>query len=125
MRRVAAVPDESGLAMTLFAITLVAMVVFVALVIDLGNARQSRSSLQAATDAGALAAANTIGGQTGANMGADYAARNLSANGTATYQSITGSIYYYTSSAGDDIYVTTPYQGNSAKINVKVCRSVP
>ncbi len=52
--------DESGVIAVLFAIMLVLMLSVVALVIDLGNARQERRAAQASADAAALAGGEAI-----------------------------------------------------------------
>jgi len=53
-------PDERGATLVLFAVCMTVCLVFVAFVVDLGNARQIRRQAQSAVDAAALAGANTL-----------------------------------------------------------------
>src|SRR3954471_23807460 len=59
-RRARRVVDERGVTMIIFGLILVALLIIVAVVIDLGNARQEKRQLQNAADAAALAGASEL-----------------------------------------------------------------
>src|SRR6476469_2836611 len=59
--------DERGVTMVIFGLLIVALLIIVAIVIDLGNARQEKRQLQNAADAAALAGANDLGTVNAAN----------------------------------------------------------
>src|SRR3954452_14056248 len=63
--------DERGVTMIIFGLVLVALLIIVAIVIDLGNARQQKRQLQNAADAAALAGATDLGTVSAANACAD------------------------------------------------------
>jgi Flp pilus assembly protein TadG len=119
--------DEQGVTMIIFGLILVGLLIIVAIVIDLGNARQEKRQLQNAADAAALAGASDISKTGGDPCGtaASYTYNNLSlgnpANKTCT-----------TTTAGNiTVTIATPYFSGPAAftptslINVKACKDVP
>src|SRR5947208_17150883 len=63
--------DERGVTMVIFGLVIVALLIIVAVVLDLGNARQEKRNLQNAADAAALAGANDLGTPQAANARPD------------------------------------------------------
>jgi Flp pilus assembly protein TadG len=63
--------DEQGVTMILWVLLLVGLLTIVAIVIDLGNARQQKRELQNAADAAALAGASVIKASTATCTGGD------------------------------------------------------
>jgi Flp pilus assembly protein TadG len=125
--------DERGVTMILFAFMIVGLLTIVAIVIDLGNARQERRGLQNAADAAALAGASVIDNATATCSGGDqvreaakYTYNNMS---IGTAPSCPTSAQQYTI-GNTQVTITTPYSGGPAvfdsrsKVNVKVCRDV-
>src|SRR3954467_231779 len=81
--------DERGVTMIIFGLIVTALFVIVAIVIDLGNARQQKRQLQNSADAAALAGASVINAQTATCTGGDqlrdalkYAYNNASITGS-------------------------------------------
>ncbi|MFQ5880586.1 MAG: pilus assembly protein TadG-related protein [Dehalococcoidia bacterium] len=95
---------ESGQTLIITAFALTALVGFAALVLDIGNLYVNRRQLQTGADAAALAGAQLLPSASDASAEAlDYAGRNGYASGVTT---------------------TTPYNGDSSKIEVEVGGSV-
>jgi Flp pilus assembly protein TadG len=125
-RRAQRVIDERGVTMVIFALLIVALLIIVAIVIDLGNARQQKRQLQNAADAAALAGAGDLGTVNAANActtAYSYSYNNMQL-GTAPSSCPTSS------TAGNvTISVTTPYTGPpafsaSSLVNVRACKDV-
>ncbi len=102
------IKNEDGTALVLVAALMVGLMGCVALVIDVGAMYSTKAELQNAADAAALAAARKLPNVGAAITTAEYyAALNL--NGAEEY----------------DITATTPYDGDSTKIEVVCTRNVP
>ena len=135
---------ERGQVVVLVAMVLTALCMFGALVIDIGNARQTGVALQSAADAAATAGASQLPGST-ANAeayAADYAFDSLlvaRSNTTITCPSdapVPGTtVCYQSGGSGPIVYVTTPYTVSPApangtsplaadEINVKICSTL-
>jgi|GEM_PF-4521039 len=128
-RRARRAMDEAGVTMVIFSLLIVALLVVVAIVIDLGNARQQKRQLQNAADAAALAGAHDIGvtGGDPCAQAATYVYNNLTL-GTPSNKTCTTTV-----PTGYTITITTPYTGGPAAfetdggaslVNVKVCKAV-
>ncbi len=128
------VEGDDGVVMILFALAMTAILIFAALVIDLGDARQTSRQAQASSDAAALAGAQYLpltgtdatAAATAKGKAADYAARNIlgTASAPSTAACPTGvplNASCYTVS-GSSITVATPFQGNYGLIYVSVCK---
>src|SRR4051812_42509851 len=119
--------DERGVTMIIFGLMLVGLLIIVAIVIDLGNARQEKRQLQNSADAAALAGANDLGTVNAANACVDaykYSYNNMRL-GTSPASCPTSS------PAGNvTISVTTPYFGGppafsaASLVNVRACKDV-
>ena len=93
---------EEGQAMVLFAIVMVLVMGFAALVIDLGMAKVAESQMQNAADAAAMAAVGQLPDTTAAS------------NAALIYAQLNGVDV-------NDVIITTPYDGDAAKIEI-VCQ---
>jgi Flp pilus assembly protein TadG len=130
-RRVRRVVDERGVTMIIFGLILVALLIIVAIVIDLGNARQEKRQLQNAADAAALAGASplfTSGAANACPTAVTYSYNNLQL-GAVTGSCSSGN---YSQTVGNvQLTVATPYTGGPSAfsadslINVKACKDVP
>jgi Flp pilus assembly protein TadG len=127
-RRAQRVVDERGVTMVLFGLLIVALLIIVAVVIDLGNARQEKRQLQNSADAAALAGANDLGTVNAANACLD--AYKFSYNNMRLGTS-PGSCPTSSNAGVVTISVTTPYFGGPAAfsaaslVNVRACKDVP
>src|SRR5947199_7457534 len=74
--------DRHGIVLPLVLISLVALLGFVALAIDLGMIAVARSQAQSAADASAMAGARTLNGDTTNNNNATQASANAIASAT-------------------------------------------
>lgn len=88
--------NESGQAMVIFAVSMVVLLGFVALTVDMGSAALTKSKLQNAADSAALAAAQDL---------PDATAAQLTAEEYAELNGVDGA----------QITLTTPYQGDETK----------
>ncbi len=88
--------NETGQAMVVFAVAMVVLLGFVALAVDTGSAALTKSKMQNATDAAALAAAQDLPDATAAQLTAEEYAELNGIDGT-------------------QITLTTPYQGDETK----------
>ena len=121
---------EQGVTTILWALLIVGVLTIVAIVVDLGHARQRKRQLQNATDAAALAGAAEIGSPTGCpNKEANSYTYNNLQLGPGFPTTCTG---VSPSSVGrTDISVTSPFSGGppgvepSALVNVRACEDVP
>lgn len=114
--------------MILWVLLIVALLIIVAIVIDLGNARQEKRQLQNAADAAALAGASDLGTPTAADAcptAYGYAFNNLRLGAAPA---ACAAIH----SAGNvSVRVKTPYTGGptafspETKLNVAICKDVP
>src|SRR3989475_5851501 len=97
---------QTGQALVLFVMGLVAFIGFVALTIDVGLIFEGRRGEQNAADAAALAGASALPGSAGTakQLALDWAQRNGFASGEVT--------------------ATTPYQGDTGKIEVVINKPV-
>jgi Flp pilus assembly protein TadG len=125
-RRAQRVVDERGVTMVIFGLMIVALLIIVAIVIDLGNARQQKRQLQNAADAAALAGASDINVTNGnpCSQAVTYAYNNLSL-GTPTNTTCT-----QTTKNNMTITVSAPYYSGPAAfsanslVNVQACQNV-
>ena len=101
---------ERGQALVLFALSLALLLGFTAIAIDVGLILHRRTDLQKAADAAALAGAQEL--PSGATALAKQRAMEWAAKNGYT-------------SGGFTVSVTTPYQGDEAKIEVKISGSEP
>ncbi|TMF06939.1 MAG: hypothetical protein E6I38_09745, partial [Chloroflexi bacterium] len=101
---------QTGQALVLFVMGLVAFIGFVALTIDIGLVFEGRRGEQNAADSAALAGASALPGNaiTARQLAQDWAQKNGFVNGLG----------------GATVTVTTPYQGASAKIEVVINKPV-
>ncbi len=113
--------NEEGQVLVLFVLALAALLGFSALTIDIGSAYATKAHLQNTVDAAAMAGAQDMDLANKAILTAvDYAGKN-GINVPNPLPIITSSPYVYTDPAtGDIITVTTPYLGDSSKLEV-VC----
>lgn len=131
--------DERGVTLIIFGLVIVALLAIVAIVVDLGNARQQKRQLQNAADAAALAGASAIANQNPSCSGGDmvsiaakYVYNNMQLSGTPPSCPTSGQAY----TVGDTaLTITTPWPNGPAVyetdnpagqtlVNVKVCRDV-
>src|SRR5947199_169757 len=118
--------DERGVTMIIFGFIIVALLIIVAIVIDLGNARQQKRQLQNSADAAALAGANDINvtGGDPCRVATTYAFNNMQL-GNPSNTNCT-----QTTSGNTTITVASPYFSGPAAfvpaslVNVKACRDV-
>ncbi len=128
------VRQDDGVVLVMMALAMVAIFVFAALVIDIGDARQLGRQAQASSDAAALAGARHLP-LTGADpsaaaaakaKAADYAARNILEATVAPSAATCPAGVPANSSCyevqGATITVATPYSGNHGLIYVEVCQ---
>ncbi len=113
--------NEDGQVLVLFVLALAVLLGFSALTIDIGSAYATKANLQNTVDAAAMAGAQDMDVANNAMLTAvEYAGEN-GINIPNPLPIITSSPYVYTDPiSGDVISVTTPYQGDSSKIEV-VC----
>jgi Flp pilus assembly protein TadG len=136
--------DEHGFALVYLALVLVVLMIFAALAVDIGMAKEAKASLQAAVDSAALTGAQVLNttAPTQAQAVFDAAATDayksisiLSGGQTAATTGSCGTHCddYKLSSGGIayDVQVTTPYTGpgeltpDQTLLNVKSCYGVP
>ncbi len=134
-------PNDEGQVLVLTGMLLTLLLVMAALVVDIGNAKQTGRNLQSAADSAALAAAAQLSTSVAnAKLDAEqYAFDSLGQtrnNTTTTCPSDAPAISTtcYQSGNGPIVYVTTPWTATSADttqaptslqaVNVKVCWSV-
>lgn len=98
--------DESGAVLALVAIMMVVFLGMAALAIDLGSFYQAQRQAQAAADSGALAAAQDLPGSA-SSAGGD------------------GTTYALKNYPGATVTATTPYNGSTSQVKVKVDASTP
>jgi Flp pilus assembly protein TadG len=130
--------EESGQVIVLVALFMTVMMMAGGLVIDVGNARQTAGASQSAADAAALAGASQLSSaSTARSYAEEYAFDTLGVprGSVVTCPSdapTPGTTVCYQSSAGQMVYVTTPWSGTAAdgstpsssnQINVKICAS--
>ncbi len=101
-------PREGGQALVLFVLALAALLGFMALAIDVGQAMVEKRSAQNAVDAAALAGAAYLPNHDNAVAKAN---QWLTLNG-------------YTPGDGNTVTITTPYNGDPNKIEVRLSNSV-
>ncbi len=149
-RRPRSAGDERGLALIYLALVLTILMIMAALVVDIGNARQQKTSAQNAVDGAALSAAQVLmttkssQPQNVFDLAANTAYNALSlhhpvsaagtcaAAGSSAVPPAVCQDYQYTSSGIlYDVQVTTPFIGpgevvpDTSMLNVKSCWSVP
>jgi Flp pilus assembly protein TadG len=133
--------DEGGAVIPLMALVLVVLVIFTAIVVDLGRAREQRREAQAAADAGALAGVQAIDTLNPPECGdsncaaAFYTMKSLFLAPVAPMARTTcaagaGETCWSYSLSGIDVHVTTPYSLRGAPadpdlVNVHICHPVP
>lgn len=108
------VKNEDGQVLVLFALLMVVLMGFAALTIDVGMAYATKAKLQNAADAAALAGAQDLpNAGTAKNIAVDFAGKNgLKATQNGVKKD------------GDTVTATTPYNGDSTKIEVVCTRTV-
>ncbi len=134
--------DEGGQIVVIVALVLTAMSAALALVVDVGNARQTGVNLQSAADAGAVAGASQLASSvaTAKTYAEEYAFDSLdqARGSTVTCPSdapVPGTTVCYQTGSEPMVYVTTPYTQSPAaangsnpssanQINVKICATV-
>lgn len=136
---------ERGVTLIFFVLVLLSLLTVMAIVIDLGNARQQRRQLQNAVDAAALAGAKQLGQGCAGDFAVDYAINNLGFDALAGTQPCESSSWSDVDGSSVDLWVTAPYcvdaNGNGtcdageagavgsyspgSLINVRACRDVP
>jgi Flp pilus assembly protein TadG len=97
--------NESGQAMVIFAVSMVVLLGFVALAVDTGSVALTKSKMQNATDAAALAAAQDLPDATAAQLTAEQYAELNGVDGV-------------------DITLQTPYQGDPTKALITCTQTV-
>lgn len=134
-RRARRALDERGVTMIIFGLIITSLLVIVAIVIDLGNARQQKRQLQNSADAAALAGASVINATTATCTGGDmlhdalkYAYNNAGITGSVVACPSSGVQY----GTGPTVTAISPYSGGppafasnpNALINVRICKDV-
>jgi Flp pilus assembly protein TadG len=128
--------DEQGIAMVVSGLVLVTLMVVAAIVVDLGNARQEKTNLQSAVDAGALSAGKVLYGTAGTQdvytVAADGVFKSLGLSNTVTVTNesagctAANECVFSTVANGQTLTVTVTedYQGNPTWVNVNACWAV-
>ena len=126
--------DDDGIVLVVIALAMVAILLFAAMVIDLGNARQVSRQAQASSDAAALAGARKLpltapdvaAASAAKAAAAQLAARNVLGttavpSGSACAPGVPTNASCY-EVQGATITVATPYSGNHGLIYVSICQ---
>ncbi len=134
--------SESGQVVVMAALVLTVMSIALALVVDIGNAKQTGANLQSAADAAALAGASQLSTSvsTAETYAEEYAfdSLNQARGSTVTCPSdapVPGTTVCYQTGSGPIVYVTTPYTQSppasngsnppsADQINIKICSTV-